>query len=317
MFKLAILGEIGSGNLGDDFGYCLIRDILYKIFYKYDVICNIDYYAPVQFSQLRNSRYDAVVTSCGTLLDNAGGNYVNELLRCQRAGSKIGVLGTGLSDPDHIFTTDDGVEQLKELMGKCSYSWIRGEDGPDVFWVYGKYCTTAPLYNEDQTFAINMGRAAFTYTDKLDIVKQISQCATHFEKTMNMKIVSAWTADKDTYPKNISDKYPEVYVNGERKHNSDFRSIDYMVSFRAHLGVMATCCGLLAFPISFSSKVKKIFDLAIDDMTFLDVRKDNWIETITKILPKSREIRAEREKKVKIAADIVYNNLEKYVKAVI
>ena len=317
MFKLAILGEIGSGNLGDDFGYCLIRDVLYKLFYKYDVVCNIDYYAPVQFPQLRNSRYDAVITSCGTLLDKCGGNYVSELLRCQRAGSKIGVLGTGLSDPDHLPTTDEGIETLNELISKCSHSWIRGEDGPDVFWVYGKYFNTVPVYNDDETFAVNMGRAAFTYTNIDEIVAKIDQCATHFEKTMKMKTVSVWKADEKTYPEEILKKYPQVFVNGERKYNSAFRSIDYLVSFRAHLGVIATCCGLLSFPVKFSSKVKKIFDLAIDDMTYLDVREDNWIEKITEVLPKSKEIRTEREKKVKSAANRVFNNLEKFVKVVI
>ena len=69
--KIAILGEIGSGNLGDDLGYVLIKREIEKHF---DFV-QVDWITPSRFSTLDYMGYDCVVTGCGTLLDRAGGHY--------------------------------------------------------------------------------------------------------------------------------------------------------------------------------------------------------------------------------------------------
>jgi hypothetical protein len=91
--RIAVLGEIGTGNLGDDLGYQLLRDELIAAFRELDEIvepCPLSGTNP-----LDRDTWSAVVTGCGTLLDLVGWNYVQRLneMYCPTA-----ILGTGIQD---------------------------------------------------------------------------------------------------------------------------------------------------------------------------------------------------------------------------
>ncbi len=157
MLKVAILGEIGSGNLGDDLGYLIMRDALFKELRRTGFECDIRCVQPAHFSNLDNTRYNLVVAGCGTLLDARGGGYVERLLIMQKRGISTAILGSGMSDPEHIPPTDAGEQMLNDVKGGAIAPWIRG-DAPDPLWLLGH----TPPRDGASKVGINMGYAAFS-----------------------------------------------------------------------------------------------------------------------------------------------------------
>lgn len=315
MLTIAILGEIGSGNFGDDIGFCVVRDTIYELCKKYDVVCNIEHLPPGRFNYLNERCYDIVISACGTLLDKSSGPYVTALSNVKKKGSKIAILGSGLSDPNHIEPSEEGQELFEEVLEECSYSWIRGLDGPDTFWLYAKDNAIKPNDKND-IMAFNFGRAVYTHAELPIILDKIENCIDYFKTHKDIKIVSCWESDDKYIPKILS-KSLSLSVDGTKKTAIELNKYDTMIPFRGHLGVMATCCGLLSIPINFSTKVEDMYRLAIDDMTFLDVKENNWVKTIESCICNAPQIKEKRYLNVKKASEEVYNHFTKFIEAVI
>ena len=127
--RIAILGEIGSGNLGDDYGYTLLRDHLLRVFDEFDIPVDIRPLTPGMFWQLDGYDWDAVATGCGTLLDLANGPYVQALTKAAERFPVLS-LGSGISDPRHMVPTKEGQHIRQDI----SVTYNTSEDrAADVF----------------------------------------------------------------------------------------------------------------------------------------------------------------------------------------
>lgn len=245
--RIGILGEIGSGNLGDDLGYQIAKSILCRKFKNKNVDIIIDHISP-----RCDWSYDAYVTACGTLLDEASGSYVSFLKSKQKSGVPTAVLGSGISDPNHIIPKKTGKEDLKHVLKHAKYAWVRGINGPDFMWVHG-YVDTDQSKHRYRGF--NFGHGAYT---------NISESLIHDKIRNHMSdesvAVVCWDRDNDVTPNGFNTYYIDGSINGI----SQLLSLKSLVSFRGHLSILAACCGVDVRPIAWSTKITDMFRDVID-----------------------------------------------------
>lgn len=260
--KIAILGEIGSGNLGDDLGYMLLKKEIEKHF-EY---VQIDWITPSRFSVLDYMGYDCVATGVGTLLDKSGGEYVKRLWLVSKRKTPIAILGSGMSDNVHIPDTAEGTKMFDEVINSCAFRYLRGE-APDPVWLLGnKY-----LGQQQSGMGINMGFAGYTVVDiyKIkSIVEQIKQM--QLLQGVPIKLVSAWDNDNPWLGQ------PDFTVNASPSSFEELGKLKYIVAFRGHLGVVAACCGVNVIAIEYSQKIKQMYAGAGVNVTFLDPTQKDW-----------------------------------------
>jgi hypothetical protein len=278
MFKrIAILGEIGSGNLGDDLGYLLIKKEIEK---NFDFI-QIDWVTPSRFSQLDYMGYDMVVLGCGTLLDRAGGHYVTKLYDMQKRGIPTAILGSGLSDDKHIPDTNEGIQIYDKVMQKVKYKYLRGE-APDPMWLLGDQKTEG---GHDK-IGINMGFAGYTVGSIFDIKAKVEALRSHLALNKQpTKTVTCWGND------NAWIGNPDIEIDCNLESISKLNELKAIVAFRGHLGVVAACCGVIPIAIAYSSKIEKMYEGVGVPVTFLDVDQKDWGNKVEDGLTKGGDFR--------------------------
>lgn len=277
LIRIAVLGEIGSGNTGDDHGFILLRDELVRAFGHFDVDIHVDYLTPARFSDLDSANYPVVITGCGTLLDLRGGEYVARLATMQARGTIISTLGTGLSDPAHLKPTDEGRALLDVVLAKCTKGWVRGVTGPDLMWIKG---WVAPGSEPSHTVGINMGYAAFSCENLSLIWSKIRSLIWHLRTHgRQVTLVSCWKNDDVWYRRDFPDD-PVMRVDGSRSSVEKLGSLHTLVSFRGHLGILATCAGVSTLPIIFSTKVADMYRNTEIAPQALYPSEDGWLEVV-------------------------------------
>lgn len=256
--RVAVLGEIGAGNLGDDFGYVLLRDALQAALGRLDVLADVRPVTPNLFGLLDSYHWDAVVTGCGTLLDLAEGVYVRAL---RSARCPVAVLGTGVADPRHIGPTEGGKRALKELLKRCNSVWLRADpDGshaaqasPDPGWLYGWHDRGAA-----EGLGINVGYAAFStmcldpmLLANLQIVRNIT--------TYPSSLVAAWKSDLVWLQRLQHNGEPIAVVTGTRESTQVLDRLHVLLATRVHLAVVAACHGVFPILPDYANKTKEVF----------------------------------------------------------
>lgn len=246
--RVAILGEFGTGNLGDDYGYILLRDALYAEFAKLDVLVNI--YPLSGQAGLDMNTWHAVVTGCGTLLDEVRGNYAHRLLL---ADCPIAILGTGTADPRYAVPTREGVRALRDALKLAVYVWRRGVEGPDTGWLAGWQRPEGVA--GDDSVGINEGPAAHNLAplDK----KQLR--AVREQLHHPSRLVAAFPADLE--PLAVVRRADEevLMVDGTRRSFAALAGLSAVYCRRIHLGVMAACCGVHPVLLDYTAKVQQVF----------------------------------------------------------
>ncbi len=276
LLKIVILGEIGSGNLGDDLGYILLRDALTNELRRTGVECDIRCVQPVHFSSLDHADCHLVVTGCGTLLDAQGGAYVKRLIISKRRGIPTAILGSGLSDPAHIQPTPEGEAMLAEAINGSIYHWIRGE-GADPLWILGY---TAPE-KQGAKVGINMGYAAYSVEGVSTIWGRIKEVRAALDaKGVETCLVSCWTNDNSWYPEGSD----VLQIGCNRSSLQKLHELRAIVGFRGHLGVAAACYGVNVIPVLFSSKIEDMYRGTNVSYTPLDPSKSDWADTVVNAL---------------------------------
>ncbi len=270
--RVAILGEIGSKNLGDDLGYLLMRDALIRELRRTGFECDVRCVQPVHFSSLDHGDHDLVVTGCGTLLDASGGAYVERLITTQNQGIATAILGSGLSDPDHIQTTPEGEHMLEDAKGGAISAWIRGE-GPDPLWLLGY----TPPEKARTKVGINMGYAAYSIEEVDVIWSRIQEVRQALDvKGIETCLVSCWVNDNSWYPEGEA----VLQIGCHRDTLKNLHEIRAIVGFRGHLGVAAACYGVNVLPVLFSTKIEDMYRGTKVRYTALDPSNVDWVSTV-------------------------------------
>ena len=272
--RIAVLGEIGSGNVGDDYGYVLLRNELQAAFDALDVLVDVRPLTPNLHHLLASYHWDAVVTGCGTLLDQAEGGYVQALVRASEQCA-VAILGSGVSDPRHLPPTPDGKMLFADLIYKrARYAWLRATPpgyepalaGPDPMWLHG-------WRGRDERGAmvgINVGYAGFSTLD-LDpgfLATLRSMRSLLREDRRRTILLSAWHED-DAWLRRLREPPGEqiAEVSGTQGSLAHLNDCAAVVATRIHLGVLAACHGVLAIIPDYSSKVREVF--AATDVPFV------------------------------------------------
>lgn len=293
MFKrIAILGEIGSGNLGDDLGYVLIKREIEK---NFDFV-QVDWVTPSRFSQLDYMGYDVVVLGCGTLLDRAGGHYMVKLHEMQKRGTLTAILGAGLSDNRHMPDTNKGIQLYDEVMERVNFKFLRGEI-PDPMWLLGDQ----KIEGGHDKIGINMGFAGYTDGSIFDIKAKVEALKSHLALNRQpTKTVTCWGNDNAWIGNQV-----DIEIDCNLKSISKLNELKAIVAFRGHLGVVAACCGVIPIAIAYSSKVEKMYEGVGVPVTFLDVGQKDWGNKVEDALTKGGNftnavIEAQKKVQVKI-----------------
>ena len=259
--RIAVLGEIGSGNLGDDLGYVLLRDAISRAVGDEHIMLDFRPLTPNMFRFLPGYHWDAVMTGCGTLLDAASGPYVRALLAAAET-APIFIAGTGLADERHIAPTPQGVADLSRLLRIAKVAWLRaarscvaGLNGPDPFWIYGWRCQDVP-HRVD--LGINDGPAAYgnlhSWRQHLKSLRQ-----RHYSR-----LIAAWRDDVPflralaVSSSHVNAHAEPVVLGGGSKLNAALDSLRSIVTTRVHLGALAACHGVLPVLPDYSMKVSEI-----------------------------------------------------------
>lgn len=278
LLRLAILGEIGSRNLGDDLGYILVRDELISSLRRNGFEAHITYCTPARFGELDYADYEAVVTGLGTLLDECEGEYVRRLAKMQSRGVVTAVLGSGWSDNDHLPSTEPGRRLVSQVLSKCAPgTWVRGRNGPDTGWMLGWIEPMAPQHS---LIGINMGYAAYT---NADIEGIWSRLRTLFWALRShgypVALVSGWPNDNVWFKASLPEE-PILQVDLSRDSLLGMSRIDTLVSFRGHLGVFASCAGVKVCSVEFSSKIRDMYSMTDVRRFPLETDGDKWFDTV-------------------------------------
>ena len=126
MKRIAILGEIGSHNLGDDFCFILLRDLLIEKFRDRDMLVDVRPITPGLFKTFAEYEYSGVVVGGGTLLDKCDGPYMRELYyRGYQHEARIGIFGSGYNDEGFFRSTGGGQTVHDRLMKRVISCVIR------------------------------------------------------------------------------------------------------------------------------------------------------------------------------------------------
>lgn len=252
--RIAVLGEIGSGNLGDDLGYVLLRDAISRAVGDEHIMLDFRPLTPNMFRLLPGYHWDAVMTGCGTLLDAASGPYVRALLAAAET-APIFIAGTGLADERHIAPTPHGVADLSRLLRIAKVAWLRaardcvsGLDGPDPFWLYG-YRRTPD--HQGAEIGINDGPVAFgdlrAWRANLASLRERKPCQFFAAWRDDLKATRALAGEADVH-----------LCAGGMKNNRRLETVRALVSTRVHLGALAACHGVLPVLPNYSIKVSEI-----------------------------------------------------------
>lgn len=260
--RIAILGEIGSGNLGDDLGYVLFREALTRAFADRDILVDLRPLTPNLAHLLGGYHWDAVVTGLGTLLDLARGPYV-AMLRSAMEKCPIGIFGTGLSDRAHQVPTDEGRKMFHDLLGGAATVWIRGDTagadvaGPDIGWLLGDgVWPTDDLPDPPRTLVgLNVGYAAHSRYGVDAVIAMLRGVRPHMRSTQ--RLVAAWENDV-RFCTDLDANAPIHHVTGTRA--SLFALLEYKTLFctRVHLAVFAACMGVRTVMLDYSTKVDDV-----------------------------------------------------------
>ena len=271
MQHIAILGEIGVGNLGDDLGYLLLKREIEKNFEKRGKFCQVDYLRTSRFSELNYIGYSAVVLGAGTLLDAANGDYIQAIHKAQERGILTAILGTGISDKRHIPDTEDGKKLLTKIIEKAKNVYFRGVDGPDLLWVLGNHEYDGPK----EGVGFNLGFAAYSTIDLVKIHEQIKAVKLFLEaQGIKTSWVSCWDRDND-----LMDE-PSIMVDGSRKSLEELSKLKAIVPFRGHLGTVAACCGVRVYPVCYSQKIKPMYEGVIEP-EWLECEGKKWTQIVS------------------------------------
>lgn len=260
--RIAILGEIGSGNLGDDLGYVLLRDALWRAVGDEHIMLDFRPLTPNMFRFLPGYHWDAVMTGCGTLLDAASGPYVRALLAAAET-APIFIAGTGLADERHIVPTSQGVADLQRLLRIAKVAWLRaartapqtilGIDGPDPFWLYGYRRT---MDNQGSMLGINDGPVAFgdlrSWRVNLASLRDRNLC----------QFFAAWRDDLAS-ARALAQSAPAHLCAGGMKDSRRLETARALLSTRVHLGALAACHGVLPVLPNYSVKVSEILQSGV------------------------------------------------------
>lgn len=288
---IAILGEMGSGNLGDCLGYMVLKKEIEKHF-EY---IQIDWITPSRFSMLDYMGYDCVVTGCGTLLDRAGGEYMRKLRALQDRGTKTAILGSGVSDQSHIRDTKEGSQIYNEVMDKVIHKFIRGEK-PDLMWLLGNKGGG----NKTNTIGINMGFAGYTTISIIEIQNKVKQVEDYLKSQgYDVKRVSCWGNDDAWFPN------PDIRVDGSEESLNKLSELKGIVAFRGHLGVVSACCNVNVCAIGYSQKIKQMYDGVNIDYKLLDINDNYWATDIKNQLEKDTNYQNE----IKIAQNALQGEI--------
>lgn len=302
MKRIAILGEIGSGNLGDDLGYTLLRDELIRLFEEeHDVLVDIRPLTPNLHDMLRGYHWDAVVLGCGTLLDYCNGPYVRTL-RSLLDKAPVLVLGSGMSDPNHLPPTDEGRQALHDVLGKAVYVWIRGDGagptyaGPDSAWLMGQrileHHEEAIAKTERDTLGVNVGYAAYSQYGVDRIVTAIKGFRNYTQG--RQQLIAAWENDK-RFLAAVSATDPVHTVDGRMVNFEPLLGMHTIFATRIHLAVMAACCGVHPVVFDYSTKVRDVFyDVAIPKTILDPVQKELGSDQFWRYLAKVVEPEEEK-----------------------
>lgn len=265
--RIAVLGEIGSGNLGDDLGYVLLRDAISHAVGQKHILLDFRPLTPNMFRLLPGYHWDAVMTGCGTLLDAASGPYVRALLAASET-APIFIVGTGLADERHIPPTTQGVTDLSRLLRTAKIAWLRSGrsvaaelSGPDPFWLYGWRGT----HNSERVdVGINDGPVAFgdlrSWRDRV-----ASLGGRHYHRP-----VAAWMDDIPVIRSLIAaeshaNANPEIFlVSGTESSTAVMNTLRSLITTRVHLGALAACHGVMPVLPDYSVKVSEILQSGIN-----------------------------------------------------
>lgn len=246
--RIAVLGEFGTGNLGDDYGYILLRDALYAAFAELDVLVGI--YPLSGQAGIEMNTWHAVVTGCGTLLDEVRGNYVHRLLI---SDCPVAILGTGTADPRYAIPTREGARALRNALKLSVYTWRRGVEGPDTGWLAG-WCRPEGVVGEG-VVGINEGPAAHNLAPMEKVLLRVIR-----EKLQHPSLlVAAFPADLAHLSIASQPEDAILMVDGTRKSFAALAQLSRVYCRRIHLGVMAACCGVHPVLLDYSAKVRQVF----------------------------------------------------------
>ncbi len=260
MKRLAILGEIGTGNLGDDFGFALLRAELQAAFAELGVPVEVVYSQPV-FQYDSRSGFDAVVTGCGTLLDEVGWHYVEALARCSQS-MPTAILGTGTADPRMAPPTEKGRVMLAEALRRAAYVWRRGENGPDTGWLFGWH----GAQGQDNLVGLNYGPAVHNVLH-LD-VPALLRVRTQLRRPH--VLVAAFRDDLPHLRPLMGPREGWLHVDGTPANFAHLARLSTCFCLRIHLGVFSACCGCHPILLDYTGKVRKAFAATDVPVTILD-----------------------------------------------
>ncbi len=265
--RIAVLGEIGSGNLGDDLGYVLLRDAISQAVGNKHILLDFRPLTPNMFRLLPGYHWDAVMTGCGTLLDAASGPYVRALLAASDS-APIFIAGTGLADERHIPPTMQGIADLSRLLRTAKFAWLRSSrsvaaelSGPDPFWLYGWRGTN----NSDRVdVGINDGPVAFgdlhSWRDKVASLR-----CRHYHR-----LIAAWRDDVPVIrsllaKESLANASPQIsLVSGTESSAAVMNGLRSLVTTRVHLGALAACHGVMSVIPDYSIKVSEILQSGVN-----------------------------------------------------
>lgn len=264
--RIAVLGEIGSGNLGDDLGYVLLRDAISRAVGDEHIMLDFRPLTPNMFRFLPGYHWDAVMTGCGTLLDAASGPYVRALLAAAET-APIFIAGTGLADERHIAPTPQGIADLSRLLRIAKFAWLRATrsaatdyNGPDPFWLYG-------WRGQEESSRVDIGinDGPVAYGDMHSWRKHLKS----LRHRHHSRLIAAWRDDVpclqllDASASHVNSCAEPVLIGGGAKSNEALDSLRSIVTTRVHLGALAACHGVLPVLPNYSLKVSEILQSGV------------------------------------------------------
>lgn len=257
--RVIVLGETGTGNLGDDHGFALLRAALVRYFAEFGVEAEVIAQAPP--SSLVETGH-AVITGCGTLLDQVGYLYVERLVK-ESYRVPIAIVGTGMVDPTYAKPTSEGDRLLNHVLATACYVWRRAYNGPDVGWLAGwrgrdEVAADAPC-------AINAGFACHNLlplaTERLAAIRS--------KLTRPSVLVAAFKNDLP-YLEPLARKSESIMmIDGSDESWTRLAEFSTVLCLRVHLGVFAACCGVQPILPNYSRKVREVFEKTTVEPTLL------------------------------------------------